>query len=1241
MNHLKSGNRKAKSGNVFTAETQRRGGAFGEMGGEGLRIGDWGLRGSGNSKFGNALRVTRNPILIAARIRELPQPQHAGAGRPQPGGFTAETQRRGGFLGSREIRKNLCDLGASAVKSGSTAETRRRGGFLGSLSPISYLLSPARLGLVAAAVLALSGAAQAQTTIVGWDFNGLSGYGASPQAPNTSDANVTAVGLTRSGLGTGGTAASNAWGGTGNGSASFTLKAKTGFTLSLSQISAYNVRRSNTGATTGQWAYSLDGSTFVDIGSAITWGSTTTSTGNAQTAITLSGISALQNLPATTTVTFRLTLTGGTTGTWYLNNFQTGNDFVVTGTIAPAAGSNPLLSLALSPNPVAESLGSSASTGTVTVSSAPASNLTVNLSSANTLAVTVPATVTILAGQTSATFPIGVLPNAASYDNQSSLITASADNHTSGTATMVVANADKRPMTVVVNKYINATPDKAELLVVGNGTPGGTLDMRGMIFKDFSSEMGGDGGAQYTFTTSALWAAVPVGTLIVLSNDGTAADTDSADFKLELGLGNTTYFTKSGGTFDISTTEMIMIKEAGSGTAGISGGIHALAAGTAGANYTDFVGYKLIASATTATDKGVYANNANGVLADFDGTGATGDVAKTDAALTFGAASTAGNAIFIASLRGVDPADGSGAVSLANSTGGSPYALSPIFAREATGQSVSLTLTGTVPDKTISEVTVLVPALLGAPLADNVTLTGTGAGSATKTVSGQTITVSGAAVTTTAPLTINISGLSTPALADLSSSLGNLPFTVSTAKAGGALTALGSSPSALVLIPIQTIRAVEEANGTPTHNGKVVAVEGVCTDIRTGSGAAPAYLQDGDYGVAIYSGTITKVFAPGTRYAVAGTVGEFNGLTQVNPMALIAIVEVGAGSLPTPRVITLPLSSANAELYEGTLVKIENLYKASSETNSWGAAKTIKAYAGSATNTNAPIDIRIQGNSTATTEPSYPVTITGILGQYDSSAPKDSFYQIMPRTASDLGFAGSPTLSLTSDLATLIEGSSEAAVTLRRSNVLTSDILDVAIGLSLANTLEADVDLNGSYEAFPSTVQIPAGQAQISFLVRSKNDAVANGNRSLVVTASASGFNSPTLDLTLQDDDTAVPPGSTFAGWSSNATVTSELVGKYGIGGATNLTGASEKPVSAVDSNTLSLSAIVRTNDTNLTVLGEAGGSLTNWSTNGVSVTASTNTNGVPEGHQRQVFSVDRTNSPTRQFLRLKATLAP
>jgi len=234
-------------------------------------------------------------------------------------------------------------------------------GFKSRIMRIAFLRSePLKLnrsfgGLRASLLLALTagwiGAAQAQTTIVGWDFangsypGGSGNYGASPAAANTLAANVTSTGLTRSGLGaTTGSGAASAWGGTATaagstGSASFTVKANDLFTLSLTQISAYNVRRSGTGPTTGQWAYSLNGVDFVNIGSAITWGSGTSSTGNAQTAITLSGITALQNVPATTTVTFKVTVTGSTgTGTWYLNNLPTtGNDFVVTGTVSAAS----------------------------------------------------------------------------------------------------------------------------------------------------------------------------------------------------------------------------------------------------------------------------------------------------------------------------------------------------------------------------------------------------------------------------------------------------------------------------------------------------------------------------------------------------------------------------------------------------------------------------------------------------------------------------------------------------------------------------------------------------------------------------------------------------------------------------------------------------------------------------------------------------------------------------------------
>jgi hypothetical protein len=69
----------------------------------------------------------------------------------------------------------------------------------------------------------------------------------------------------------------------------------------------------------------------------------------------------------------------------------------------------------------------------------------------------------------------------------------------------------------------------------------------------------------------------------------------------------------------------------------------------------------------------------------------------------------------------------------------------------------------------------------------------------------------------------------------------------------------------------------------------------------------------------------------------------------------------------------------------------------------------------------------------------------------------------------------------------------------------------------------------------------------------------------------------------------------------------------------------------------------VRTNDTNLTIVGQSSTNLSGaWTTispnsNGVASIVSTNTNNVPNGCQRRDFSVQKdTNS--RLFLRLKAS---
>ncbi|MCS6990095.1 MAG: T9SS type A sorting domain-containing protein [Chloroherpetonaceae bacterium] len=206
---------------------------------------------------------------------------------------------------------------------------------------------------------------------------------------------------------------------------------------------------------------------------------------------------------------------------------------------------------------------------------------------------------------------------------------------------------------VVVNKFYNqgttgsgAAGDAVELLVIQNN-----LDMRGMIVKDFTSNMDNDGGGKFIFSNNPLWSAVRAGTLIVLRNDNSAADIDPNDFKLDVGLNNATYFANGGGTFDIATTDMVMVKSAGSGVAGVNGSIHALASGAAGAQFNATQPPKLIASQTTSAQRFAAANNSTQSLADFNGTDATGNLQN----LTLGQPNNPNNAAYIQTLRNANP----------------------------------------------------------------------------------------------------------------------------------------------------------------------------------------------------------------------------------------------------------------------------------------------------------------------------------------------------------------------------------------------------------------------------------------------------------------------------------------------------------------------------------------------------------------------------------------------------------
>ena len=175
----------------------------------------------------------------------------------------------------------------------------------------------------------------AQVTIAGWDVSTLTGgvnnFGPSPLAPTDQALYVTIGSMTRgSGVGTTGTGAGRGWGGNswnvatsalaiaGNKFITFTVKANSGYTLSLSAINPFDYRHSATGPVSGLIQYSLDGTTFNDI-TTVSF-PTALATGDHVGSTDLSGISALQNLSSSITVTFRIVPYGasGSGGTWYI-----------------------------------------------------------------------------------------------------------------------------------------------------------------------------------------------------------------------------------------------------------------------------------------------------------------------------------------------------------------------------------------------------------------------------------------------------------------------------------------------------------------------------------------------------------------------------------------------------------------------------------------------------------------------------------------------------------------------------------------------------------------------------------------------------------------------------------------------------------------------------------------------------------------------------------------------------------
>ena len=484
-------------------------------------------------------------------------------------------------------------------------------------------------------------------------------------------------------------------------------------------------------------------------------------------------------------------------------------------------------------------------------------------------------------------------------------------------------------------------------------------------------------------------------------------------------------------------------------------------------------------------------------------------------------------------------ADGDGAVSLANSTPSSPYLLSGIWAAGGSSQKVSVNVTPLLDSTTLTSVSVLVPTDFGVPLVENVTSTG-GASGGTPTVVGQLITLNGVSITKANPGVINIAGLSTPTTGTIAAGNGVYPFTVSTAGDGGTLKAVFASPAANVLIPIANIRDID-ANGAPVDKNTIVAVEGICTAAPLGG---TSFIQDASYGIAIYPATTTPAFAlgmvAGRKYAVVGTLVDYNGMAEIKPASVSGVVDLGVASIPTP--ITITVAEAKAETYESMLVTIAGLTRDAAEADVWasGATITVKDSGGNA------IDVRIQSDSTAFTEPAYPVGVTGILAQFKTA------YQIMPRTAADLSFAPGLKLAWSVPPVILENGAGfDPSITFLTVSRVGSSAGTAVVDISISPT--GRMLNNGS--ALPQTINFAAGEVSKVLSLTPVDDSVYTGNIVVTITATdkAGVLTVATATAQILEDETSAPadttaPVITLVG---SATITLDWAAAYIDAGAT------------------------------------------------------------------------------------------
>ena len=294
----------------------------------------------------------------------------------------------------------------------------------------------------------------------------------------------------------------------------------------------------------------------------------------------------------------------------------------------------------------------------------------------------------------------------------------------------------------------------------------------------------------------------------------------------------------------------------------------------------------------------------------------------------------------------------------------------------------------------------------------------------------------------------------------------------------------------VIILTVNGLRAQANIADARTYGlGQTVSVTGVVTNgAELGS---IRYMQDVTAGIAGYGGPVTGANR-GDSVTITGPLIEFSGLLEISTVA--TMVNHGQ-AIVQPSPLQIPIPTVD-EALESQLVEIQNVTFTAGG-NFAGGNSTVQVSDGVNT-----LDVRINGttNIAGTFIPSGPVTITGLVGQFNTN------YQIVLRDLNDIV----PYVAPLYEINVLLEG----VTVLNNGNYFVGN--SAVTNVTIENLGSTDLVLSGANFTGVNAGDFSTDIAPLSI--------AASSSQSFVINYAASGLGSHFAAIEIGSNDTDENP---------------------------------------------------------------------------------------------------------------------